>query len=298
MGIPDDYVSGAIQPFLVTGNDFTNKNSGITKLSMTSFFNNYLLFLRSGKQPKMSELVFNYKVLGIGDSKGPGWNGADGNATFTLPNGDVLMTFGDGFYTTTMSKCFLQTLRNPDNLDMISNSVLYLKLSKDKKKIDNGIYFMGQYSPEITTCKYTDRINFWDSSKKQYPFDFNPIGCADLFSVDPEKTFNYSQLKNKDSLEKSRYWLMGGASGKNSVFYVFALLVAKKIMKEPKIVEFHLMKITEAFNKTDLLINPFLWQQHSEIKYFSNDLGKYVTSDTGGFYSDVRYTRMFDLNEG
>jgi hypothetical protein len=296
LGTPESHLSGAIQPFLTTGNDFYNKTSNFKKASISSFFNDYTFLQQIGYQPRMADMITNYRVLGVGDSNGPGWNGADGDATFTLPNGDVIMTFGDGFFTTTISKCFLQTLRNPDKLDMISNSLLYMRKSPDAKSIQNAIYFIGQQSPDIS-CQDVPSNVYWDTPSKQDPFDFTPIGCGDMFSVKPETSYNYtiSPSTIEKSFQNARYWLVGGASGRDHSVYMLALMVAKNIAPEPKVVEFHLLKVSGAFDADNLLINPFLWNDSCEVRYFPDNLSRYVKGNNMGVYSTVRYSRMFEL---
>lgn len=226
----DSSITGKINPFFCYGNPFY---SAADKASNATF----------KKNPNKI-----YKVLGIGDKNGPGWQGGDSVGSIELSNGDLIFVFGDSFITKMQQPNVWLSFRDY-TLQMPHNSISYMKL-KDGK-IHQNIFFIGQNKDNLinnigfeynTDCHFT----FYNlQNYKKNPLDFTHNGCNTLLQPSGIK----STSKNISC------WLYGGMNDKNNI----AILAGNFIGFQN--VGFQFIEIKDAIHKTSLNINPYLWDK-------------------------------------
>lgn len=229
--IDDDSVTGKINPYFCYGNPF--QSSG---------------FKASAETRKLNSTT-KYRVLGVGDTKGAGWQGGDSVGSIELSNGDLIFVFGDSFISKMQQPNVWLAYRDY-NVQMPHNSISYMKLGKNK--ISSNTFFIGQDKTNLINDLglgvYTNGCPFktYDlANYKNDPMDFTPNGCDTLIQPSNVKT----------SSKNVSCWLYGGMNSKGDV----ALLAGNFVGITN--VGFQFIEIKNAINKNALGLNPFLWDK-------------------------------------
>ena len=233
----DDQKSGVIQPFYVAGNPFYNSLSA-GKYS----WKKYIHEINDLKK------VLNPTVIGIADDYGVGWCGADSDGSFMLPNGDVIMTFGDSYLNFIDSPNIWTAYRKADGISMPHNSISYWS-----KSTGANYYYCGS-SPYFLTYPTEDICptdlpakNFSDMEAfyKQIPWWGEPTGCSSL-------------IQPKTDLSIKIAWLYGGMTN-----YSGNLSLLSSVIYGGDIYKNQFVEVKNAFDNSGLKLNPFLWDKNS-----------------------------------
>lgn len=226
----DDSVYGKINPFFCYGNSLQSMGS------------------KASSETLQQNTTKTYKVFGVGDTNGAGWQGGDSVGSIELSNGDLIFVFGDSFISKIQQPNAWLAYRDY-NVQMPHNSISYMKLGKNE--ILSNTFFIGQDKNNLINdlgLEFNKSCPFQNYNLDNYrknPMDFTPNGCNTLLQPSNVTT----------TLKNISCWLYGGMNENNDI----AILVGNYVGITN--VGFQFIEIKNAINKSALNLNPFLWDK-------------------------------------